>query len=272
MNKITITGGDDCPEMALGGLKKGLEVAHPNSIVFLFSDATAKDYHLYEDVKTLIQKKQITVNFLLTGDCSDITSEGYKVYHKISQVSNGQVYRMDKTNIKDVMMSIRGNMNPNYTVLKFIEFPSPGSESVSFDVDTSLSEIKISVAGTSPKLTLFDPSGSSVGGTDVLTLASLTMLTVKKPKLGTWKLEANANSEYSIIVSGLASLKFEFGFSIDNVQNISQTSFQPLSGNKNILILFVSDPSKVRTMSNVIISTLASSSSQTVSENSVPVI
>lgn len=271
LNNILITGGDDCPEMALGGLKNGLEVALPNSIVFLFSDASAKDDYLYDDVKKLIQKKQITVNFLLTGDCSESTSERYKVYHKISQVSNGQVYQMEKTKIKEVMMSIRGNLNSNYTVLKFIESSSPGLKTVKFDVDTSLSELKISVAGASSSLILRNPSGTTVTGSDVLALNNLNFLTVKNPNLGTWTVETNANSEYSVVVSALASLKFDFGFSADNVQNISQTSFQPLSGHKNILTLFMSDSSKVREISHAIIITLPSSSSDTSTETSVPV-
>lgn len=89
LEEITIFGGEDCPELALTGIQQAIEVSLPNSHAFVFSDASAKDFGLLEDVKEKIQKKQITVNFLLTGNCGEKTSMGYQVYEKLSQSSGG---------------------------------------------------------------------------------------------------------------------------------------------------------------------------------------
>lgn len=39
---------------------------------------------------------------MLTGDCGDIQSPGYRVYNKIATVTGGQVYRVDKDEVDQV--------------------------------------------------------------------------------------------------------------------------------------------------------------------------
>lgn len=48
-------------EPALAALKVGLNQALPNSNVYLFSDAAAKDYYLENEITDLIEQKQATV-------------------------------------------------------------------------------------------------------------------------------------------------------------------------------------------------------------------
>lgn len=52
----------DCPEPTLAGLKSALEHVLDKSYVFVFSDATALDYELVNEVIALIERKQTTVN------------------------------------------------------------------------------------------------------------------------------------------------------------------------------------------------------------------
>lgn len=247
----------DCPELAMGGLKAGLKIALPNSIVYLFTDAAAKDYYLYNEVEALILKKQITVNFLVSNGCIDSKSnEMYLVYHKVSRISNGQVYEMEKKNVGDVLSSLRDNINPNYVVLKTYESKNSGQTTVDFDIDSSIYDLKITVSGKNPRLTILNSLGSSVAVNQELALDSIKISSLKNPSKGSWKVQANADTAYNVIISGLSDLKIDFGFSVEPARNISQTAIQPLSGNKNILSLFVSNSSKVRELSDITIFTV----------------
>jgi len=58
---LKIGHGGDCPELILTGILGGIQAAEPQSFVFVFTDASAKDYYLNETVIRLVQEKQITV-------------------------------------------------------------------------------------------------------------------------------------------------------------------------------------------------------------------
>jgi len=268
LNSISIAGGDDCPEMAFSGLKAGLEVALANSIVFLFTDATAKDPHLYNDIANLAQKKQIPINFLLTGDCSERSSERFLVYNKASRISGGQIYEMSKTNVKEVLLAIKDNMNPNYVVLRSVDVPA-GPTTINFDVDMSLSELKISIVGKNPKSSIYDSSKTLVSASHELLLGSIKLSTIKNPKQGTWRIEANADEAYTVIISGLSKLDFNFGFSLKTPDSKTKTGMKPLIENKNILSMFISDTTQVSMLTSITVSTVPQSTSESSTEYSV---
>lgn len=248
--------------MALSGLQIALKLALPNSLAYIFSDATAKDYRLYDEVVELIQKKQVTVNFLLTGDCDDATSVGYQIYHKLSRVSNGQVYDMNKNNVLEVLLAIRGTVSHNYAALKSVDVESAGTSNTDLNVDKSISELSVSITGENPMLSIRDPTNLTVHGNDSLTLKNLKLVNIKDPMDGVWKIEARADSSHSLRLNALSDLKFEFGFSLDRVDGKSETSFQPLVGHKNILSVFISEPSLVDTLSNTTIILVPSNPSE----------
>lgn len=258
---IETVGGGDCPEYALSGLKIALEFALTNSLAYVFSDATAKDLRYIDDVLELIQKKQVSVNFLLTGDCDDPLHQtpGYQVYHKLSRASNGQVYDMKKSNVKDVLMAIRHTVNYNYAALKSVDSESAGTTNTKLQIDKSISEMTVSMSGKNARLTITDPRNETVRNGDELSLDNLRLVKIKDPVGGEWNVQAVADSSHSIRLGAISDMKFEFGFSINEPTKKSETSFQPLSGHKNILSVFVSDPSLIETLSDVSIILIPSS-------------
>lgn len=219
----------------------------------MFSDATAKDLRYYGEVLGLIQKKQATVNFLLTGNCDDPTGPGYQVYLKLSRASNGQVYDMNKSNVKDVLLAIRHSVNYKYAALKSVDAESAGTTNTKLTVDKSISELSVSLSGKNPRLTIKDPRNETVRSGDELSLENLKLVKIKDPIDGQWNVESEAESSHSIRLGAISEMKFEFGFSIDDVTKKSETSFQPFEGTKNILTIFASDPTLIKNLMDVTI-------------------
>lgn len=237
----------------MSGLRIALQFALPNSLAYVFSDATAKDLGYQNAVLSLIQKKQVSVNFLLTGDCDDPTGPGYQFYLKLSRASNGQVYDMNKSNVKDVLLAIRHAVNYNYASLKSVDAESAGTTNTKLNIDKSISELSVSLSGRNPKLTIKDPRNETVRTGEELTLKNLKLVKIKDPIDGLWNVEAAADSSHSIRLGAISEMKFEFGFSIDEPTKNSETSYQPLDARENILAIFVSDPSLIKTLSDVTI-------------------
>lgn len=71
-------GGDDCPESSLQALYQTIEGTKKNGVVFIATDASSKPGGsiTVSKVKDLAEKKNITVNVLLSGNCSSTAYRG----------------------------------------------------------------------------------------------------------------------------------------------------------------------------------------------------
>lgn len=210
------------------------------------------------------------MNFLLTGDCNAQNSYGYQVYHKLSRISNGQVYDMSKNDVKDVLMAIKQSVSHNYAALKSLDVSSSGTSHTDLNVDKSISEISVRLSGRNPTLSIRDPSNETVSGGNELSLQNLKLINIKDPKGGIWTIEAGAESAHSLRLSALSDVKFDFGFSDQEVTKSSETSFLPLVDSKNVLSIFISEPSLIENLANVTIILVPSNPSESAIKFSIP--
>ena len=62
LDNMYVDGGGDCPEMAISGIQLALQVSRPCSFLFVFTDASAKDYNLTDTVISEIQSTGSSVS------------------------------------------------------------------------------------------------------------------------------------------------------------------------------------------------------------------
>ena len=125
VNKLKPTGGGDCPELAMTGLYQALLYSLPESNIYLFTDADAKDEQRRKEVMSLALKKKVQVSFVLTGKCkrrkkrhieqsfifrrlnrSKRSGQGQTLYQAIAAQTGGQVLETSKAGIADAVKVI----------------------------------------------------------------------------------------------------------------------------------------------------------------------
>lgn len=106
--------------MAITGLKQSLQFALPKSVVFLISDAGAKDFQLEAEVAEVLKAKQIQANFIIEFCHFFMYKRDIcKVYHNLAKLSSGQFYRIKKDEkvIDGIINSISLSLDPKQAKL-----------------------------------------------------------------------------------------------------------------------------------------------------------
>lgn len=255
-NLNTLTLGSvsnmDCAENSLFGLKVALEKALPNSLAYVITDASAKDYTLYDTVARLIQQKQVKVDLLLTGNCHGKDHEDYKVFSKIATVSGGQAFDLTRDNVENVLSAISDKANKKYETLISQDFDSAGKSSTQVKVDISFKEMSVSLSGTNAKLSVTDKTKKQVVAKKSISYDNIKIMTFDVAD-SEYNIEASADSSYSIRAGGISDLKLEFGFSTNIPDVKEETSFQPLAGFQNHITIFLSDYKLIKCLTKVML-------------------
>ncbi|PSN35037.1 hypothetical protein C0J52_19154 [Blattella germanica] len=241
LQRIVVWGGGDCPEMAVGAIKKAIEVSLPNSFIYVFTDARAKDFKLMNEVLSLIQRKQCRVVFVMTGDCGDNTHVGYKVFEKIATTSSGQIYSLNKTDVEKVLQYVRTTLQSRNVNLLSVNKPGPSKDKHNVFVDETLQEITVSVSGQNPQIDVVDPRGKPVNGSPqintVLNLPNIKAVSIVAPEPGKWTVRVGSDSEHSVRSTGQSDIDFDFGFSKIPTHKMEETYHRPLKGDKNAILV-----------------------------------
>lgn len=255
LNSIVLdsTNNPDCPELAISGLREGLRHALPNSFAFVLTDASAKDYNQFEVTNNLVQLTQTSVNFLITGNCGHQNQPQMEVYYKLARSSNGQVFDMNRDEIQDVMWAIRNQMNDDFISLRSIDNDVTGKSKVIFFVDNTITDLSVTLTGQTPFIAIEDSQNNTVVRTQNLELTNVRIIGINKPVAGQWSLEVSSSSAHSIRLGARSNIKFDFGFSLNSATRISETSYQPLRGQQNMLSIFVSNSLMIQSLDFVYI-------------------
>ncbi|XP_021358677.1 uncharacterized protein LOC110453829 [Mizuhopecten yessoensis] len=108
IEKLTVGGGDDCPEYAISGLLAAIDACAPYSVIFLATDADPKDENMTNIAIREANAKHITLEFILTGNCSlsrrrrEIKlrqKRGLSAFENIAAGTGGSVYHIDHSEV-----------------------------------------------------------------------------------------------------------------------------------------------------------------------------
>ncbi|KAK6636854.1 hypothetical protein RUM43_010518 [Polyplax serrata] len=258
MNDVIASGGGDCPEMALGAIKKALQASLLNSYIYVFTDAAAKDVDLLNEVLSLVQRKQAQVVFIITNGCLDTEDTYYWVYERIAEASSGQIYKLTTNEVKEVLKYVKVALQPHIVSLLSLNKPAPDKQSpdkVEVVVDDSLRQFTVSVSGLNAWIDVADPKGIHVWGPprleNVLNLTNIKVVNVNEPDPGAWSVVVKSDSNYTIRSTGLSKINFNHGFSTVETTNLLETNYRPLKGAKSFILIQTSDSDQVYNITNV---------------------
>ncbi|XP_078472125.1 von Willebrand factor A domain-containing protein 7-like [Lampetra planeri] len=182
LDSLQVGGGGDCPEMALSALERALQISQPGSDIYLFTDAGAKDEAEKKDaVQALLESTDSRLHVFNTGSyCmartqrdlySRASEPRQNIYETLTALSGGQYILTTKDELADVLGSLELSLNAAPVSVRYVEVTTP--DSVTFPVDSSLSEIAVSVSGpASFTVELFLPSGDLATGVEELVSSS----------------------------------------------------------------------------------------------------
>ncbi|XP_061427591.1 von Willebrand factor A domain-containing protein 7-like isoform X2 [Lethenteron reissneri] len=220
LDSLQVGGGGDCPEMALTALELALQISQPGSDIYLFTDAGAKDEAEKKDaVQALFESTDSRLHVFNTGsycvartqrDLYSRASEPHQnIYETLTALSGGQYILTTKDELADVLGILELSLNAAPVSVHYVEVTTP--DYVTFPVDSSLSEIAVSVSGpASFTVELFLPSGELA--TDVEELVSSSQNVVRKVTSvtpGTWMVKVTGSpGPHLVKVTGRSLVDF----------------------------------------------------------------
>lgn len=235
-------GGGDCPEMSQQGILEALRYATPNSRLFVFTDASAKDGNLINDVISTAQKKKTAITYLISGNCSEELrgageTGGQLFFVDRSRVgttlppvdpaylrgaleTGGQFFFVDRSQVGMTLPLIMPQLTGDLvTIVSNRGVLTAGSPvSTAFPVDSSIRQLSVSVGTVSTNgVELLRPNGAVVDPTDpdatIVGLTESTFITIKAPARGSWRLRLTGSGDFALSASGnspLALHAFDF--------------------------------------------------------------
>ncbi|KAA8593835.1 hypothetical protein FQN60_004669 [Etheostoma spectabile] len=273
MENLMALGGGDEPEMCLSAVQLALTHSPPLSEIFVFTDASPKDAHLFDVVKALTLEKQSKVTFLLTED-PNYTSESKRKKRSRRNRRRSEPLSPDRFSLYASLSSLSGGMTIFTTnsdirgvstvTLLHVESDQELMSSHFFRVDSSVKNITLHVTGILTEFILTSPSeqsqsllseeGSLAKLERFKGLYRVSLLSPIQP--GQWKLQAKNDGHLTFNVIGDSSVDFLYYFATvknETHPGLARVEGSPVAGVPVFLVLAVTglDPDEEVSFSHV---------------------
>ncbi|XP_028274813.1 von Willebrand factor A domain-containing protein 7 [Parambassis ranga] len=270
LENLMALGGGDEPEMCFSAIQLALTHSPPMSEIFVFTDASPKDAHLFDAVKALLLEKQSKVTFLLTEDPNytiktsrrekrrrrkrrskePLSPDRFKLYSSLSSMSGGLTIFTTNSDIHRVSAIVEDNTAPDKVTLLHVESDQELMSVHSFRVDSSVRNVTLHVTGTMTECILTDPSEQSQSLlneqgplAELEHFQGLYRISLLPPiQAGQWKLQANSDGHLTFNVIGGSSVDFLYYFATVNNEThpgLARVEGSPVAGVPAFLVLAV---------------------------------
>ncbi|XP_062606286.1 von Willebrand factor A domain-containing protein 7-like, partial [Saccostrea cucullata] len=169
---LTVSGGDDCPEYALTGLLKGIEMSNKDSKIYIYTDADAKDEELLPQVNARVKEKSVKPIYILTGQFKSSKKfaveqvrpyrkkrSSLSVFQAIAEQAGGKVIQTKVELLGAIVeKEIKTFPSSNVFVTWFL-IPDGFNENYSIPIDNGINTLKIFIknVSTESEFSLFYP-------------------------------------------------------------------------------------------------------------------
>ncbi|KAJ8368947.1 hypothetical protein SKAU_G00089750 [Synaphobranchus kaupii] len=269
LEELTALGGGDEPEMCLSAVQLALTHSPPLSEIFVFTDASPKDAHLYSAVEALTLEKQSKVSFLLTEDPSfsgtdkgmrkrreSLSPDRFSLYSLLSSVSGGLAIFTTNSDIHRVSTIIQDNIaSSKVTLLHMVCNSASGSTHFPFRVDSAVNSVTLHLTGILKHCVLTSPSGESQSLLDrpsslaeLERFQGLYRIRLQPPmEPGQWRLSADAEGPVMLNAIGTgpggdSSVDFLYYFAVvanGTHPGLARVEGSPVAGVPTCLVLTV---------------------------------
>jgi hypothetical protein len=228
---LSAGGGGDCPELSQGALLKAVGESLPNSSMFLFTDASAKDAGLGGAVNALAQDRDTRISAVLTGSCSPIDP----VYKRNTTETGGQMFVVERGQVGSLFSLIAPQVTGDFEPLLLASgLLATTPREFTIAVDTTVRRAVFSAtADVLTSATLLRPDGTAVAagdpGVTSVDLTTTRVVTIELPAPGAWTLRVQGTGEYSVGAQGNTDLFVET-FQFVQHGNPKHPGFYPVNG------------------------------------------
>ncbi|KPJ14781.1 Hemicentin-2 [Papilio machaon] len=216
LRSLRVSGGGDCPEMAMSGIELGLQKGRPYSYLFVFTDATAKDMYKFERimkyVMKLVDSRKVDIKqkqFNATDDKKVVVPLDPSIGTAIISVSSGNsslnVKDKDNTTVGTEEIAKTENIKmSNFGRRIFVETP---------DVDGLLSDRR----------------------SDPTFLQQVVLWNNTNP--GDYTVEINSTTNTLVTIHGTTKVTFNYGFSVTKPNYFNETTNRPVADQKSYILI-----------------------------------
>lgn len=221
IKKLHAHDGGDCPELTFEGMQNAIDKSPQyGSPLYVFTDATAKDYNL-DNLTTLLEIAAdigMTINFFTTGLCG---RSSYEPFKKLAEETCGQLFNLANSHELKRLTGFTAGALAGATCQETggdgntsgKKKRSVRRSSYTIPVDDSTEKLIISVTTErmGPSITLKDPRGHVITSGKIY-LSKGAIYEINNPRPGMWKLIVSRAGKHSYQVKGSSKTNVDFEY------------------------------------------------------------